>query len=1080
MPDFVHLHTHTEFSLLDGLAKIPDLLNRTKELGMDSLAITDHGSMYGAVKFFLKAKEAGVKPIIGVEAYQASRSRFDKQQGIDNDQYHLVLLAENNTGYHNLMKLVTHANLEGYYYKPRIDLQVLRDHSEGLIALSACLNGEVPHLLLTGQDTQAEKKAREFMEIFPSGRFFLELQQHPKIEEQQKVNVKLVELSRKLGIPLVATNDIHYINAEDAYAQEILLCVQTQHTMLESKRPLSMLSSPDFYMKSSQEMKGLFIQYPEAIQNTVKIANMCNVEIELGKWILPQFEVPIGETADSFLRKVAKNGIKGRFTQITSELSKRLEYELDIIINKGYSTYFLIVADFVNWSKQKGIAVGPGRGSAAGSLVAYSMGITDLDPIKHLLPFERFLNPDRPSPPDIDLDFADDRRDEVIAYVTEKYGNDKVAQIITFGTMEARQAVRDVGRALGMPYAQPDRIAKLIPPGAQGFPMSIDKAIQITPELGAAYKNEPETKNLLDIARKLEGVARHASVHAAGVVISDQPLTNYTPLQKETKGERIITQYDMYCLDLNAAEGKAVGLLKMDLLGLRNLTILENSIRFVRETRNIEVNLQKIPLDDKESYDLITSGETTGIFQLESGGMRRLARELKPTKFSDISAMVALFRPGPMDWIPSFIESKENPKKIKYPHPALRQILSETYGIAVYQEQCMQIANQMAGYTMVEADKLRMAIGKKKPEAMKKEKIKFVSGCVKSGYTKTVAEKIFSLIEKFVGYGFNKAHSASYAMIAYHTAYMKAKFPVEFMTAVFTAESRSATGTAGNEKMAQAILECRRMKISLLPPDINKSDIEFIIELGESKESGRIRFGLSAVKNVGTAAIDSILKAREKDGVFKSFTDFVSRVDLSKVTKKTLESLIKAGALDQFGKRAALLSAYPTIVDKVHTKAKNEADGQGSLFAMEESFDIIDHLPEVEELSKEELLLFEKELLGFYLTEHPLTSYIPTLEKKVSNRIVSLVVSERPVVIGGIISQIKKIITKKSGQEMAFVKLDDFTGTIELVVFPSIFERTKYIWKMDQVIILKGKVTEKEERVTVIVDDAKVLDLDKK
>ena len=711
MSDFVHLHCHSEFSLLDGLAKIPDLLSRAKELGMDSLAITDHGSMYGAIKFFLKAREYGIKPIIGIEAYQAKRSRFDKQQGIDSDSYHLVLLAENNTGYQNLMKLTTLANLEGFYYKPRIDMSILKEHSEGLICLSGCLNGEISQLLLNHQEIQAETRAREFLEIFGEERYYLEIQNHPKVEEQAKVNKKIIALSRKLGIPLVATNDIHYINAEDAEAQEILLCVQTQHTIVESKRPLSMISSPDFYMRNPQEMKGLFIQYPEAIENTVKIAARCNVEIELGRWILPSFEVPPGETGESFVRKLAKERLPARFSKITSIITDRLDYELDIICKKGYATYFLIVADFVNWAKDKGIAVGPGRGSAAGSLVAYSLGITDLDPLEHKLPFERFLNPDRPSPPDIDLDFADDRRDEVIAYVTEKYGHDKVAQIITFGTMEARQAIRDVGRALGMPYAQPDRISKLIPAGAQGFSMTIDKALQTTPELNYAYQNEPETKKLLDLARKLEGVARHASVHAAGVVISDKPLTNYTPLQKETRGEKIITQYDMYCLDLNAADGKAVGLLKMDLLGLRNLTILENSIKFVKETQRIEVDLLKIPLDEKKVYELITSGETTGIFQLESGGMRRLARDLKPNKFSDISAMVALFRPGPMEWIPTFIEAKANPKKIKYPHPDLKPILAETYGIAVYQEQCMQIANTMAGYSMVEADKLRMAIG---------------------------------------------------------------------------------------------------------------------------------------------------------------------------------------------------------------------------------------------------------------------------------------------------------------------------------------------------------------------------------
>ena len=1077
MSDFVHLHCHTEYSLLDGLAKIPDLLQRTKELGMDALAITDHGAMYGVVEFFLKAREVGVKPIIGVEAYQATRSRFDKQQGIDSDQYHLVLLAENNTGCQNLMKLITHAHLEGYYYKPRIDLQVLREHSEGLICLTACLNGEIPHLLMTNQESQAERRTRELMEIFTPDRLFLELQHHSKIPEQAVANEKVVALSRKLGLPLVATNDIHYIESSDAEAQEILLCVQTQRTILEANRPLSMISTPDFYMKSIEEMKGLFIQYPEAIENTKKIGERCNVEIELGKWILPEFEVPSGESAEDYFKQTAKDGLKNRFSQVTSELSKRLDYELDIITKKGYATYFLIVSDFVNWAKDKGIAVGPGRGSAAGSLVAYSLGITELDPIKHVLPFERFLNPDRPSPPDIDLDFADDRRDEVIAYVTERYGSDKVAQIITFGTMEARQAVRDVGRALGMPYAQPDRIAKLIPPGAQGFAMSIDKALQLNPELASAYQNEPETKRLIDLSRKLEGVARHASVHAAGIVISDKPLTNYTPLQKETKGERIITQYDMYCLDLNAADGKAIGLLKMDLLGLRNLTILENCIKFVKETRREVIDLRKIPLDEKQVYDLIASGETTGIFQMESGGMRRLARDLKPAKFSDISAMVALFRPGPMDWIPSFIEAKSNPKKIKYPHPDLKPILEETYGIAVYQEQCMQIANKLAGYTMVEADKLRMAIGKKKPEAMKKEKIKFINGCIKTGYSKAVAENIFSLIEKFAGYGFNKAHSASYGMIAYQTAYMKTKYTVEFMTAVLTAESRGASGPARDEKIAQAILECRRMDISLLPPDINKSDIEFTIEKEEREVNrGRIRFGLSAIKNVGSAAIESILEARVKEGPFKTFTDFANRVDLTKVNRKTMESLIKSGAMDLFGKRAALLSNYSLIVERIHLKKKRSDNGQVSLFAESEEVDIRDNFPDIEELSKEELLLFEKDLLGFYITEHPLASKISQLEKKVTHRINSLTSQDKTVVIGGIVTQAKKITTKSTNAEMAFVKIDDFTGAIELIVFPSIYERTKSLWYQDRVVLIKGKVSQKDDRITVIVDDGKLLE----
>ncbi|OGG08382.1 DNA polymerase III subunit alpha [Candidatus Gottesmanbacteria bacterium RIFCSPHIGHO2_02_FULL_40_24] len=1074
MSDFVHLHTHSEFSLLDGLSKIPDLVNRAKVLGMDSLGLTDHGSMYGAVKFYLSAREAGIKPIIGVEAYQAGRSRFDKQIGIDNDQYHLVLLAKNNTGYKNMMKLVTHANLEGYYYKPRIDMEVLSEHSEGLICLSGCLNGEVPRHLLNNQEETAEKKARQFLEIFPKDHYYFELQKHSNIPEQDIVNEKLIKLSRKLGVPLVATNDIHYMHADDAYAQEILLCIQTQHTILEAKRPVSMISSPDFYMKSREEMKGLFIQYPEAIENTVKIASMCRTEIELGNWILPNFEVPKGDTADSFFKKLSSQRLAKRYENVTAQLNKRLDYELDIITKKGYSTYFLIVADFVNWAKGKGIAVGPGRGSAAGSLAAYALGITDLDPIKHNIPFERFLNPDRPSPPDIDLDFADDRRDEVIAYVTEKYGNDRVAQIITFGTMEARAAVRDVGRALGMPYAQPDRIAKLIPPGAQGFPMTIDKAIQTSQELANAYQSESETKTLLDLARKLEGVARHASVHAAGVVISDKPLTNYTPLQRETKGQRIITQYDMYCLDLNAADGKAVGLLKMDLLGLRNLTILENAIRFVRQSKGEVIDLRKISLENPDVYKLISSGETTGIFQLESAGMRRLARELKPTKFSDIAAMVALFRPGPMEWIPTFIESKENPKKIKYLHPDLKSILSETYGIAVYQEQCMQIANKMAGYSMVEADKLRMAIGKKKREVMKKEKEKFIKGCQSRGLSNSMAEKIFSLIEKFVGYGFNKAHSASYGMIAYQTAYMKVKYPVEFMTAVLAAESRGASGPVRDEKIARAILECRRMDIELLSPDINKSEVEFIIE-EQSSGKGRIRFGLSAIKNVGTAAIDSILTARDKGGNFKSMTDFAKKVDLSKVNRKTVESLIKAGAFDQFGNRASLLAAFSDIIEKIHKQKSKKDDGQVSLFMMDDDDNIEDALPEIEELSREELLMFEKQYLGFYITEHPLSSQIEDLEKRVTHRINALTQTKSTVIIGGIITQIKKITTRNGGNEMAFVKIDDFTGSCELVVFPAIFERTKLTWSTDRVVLVKGKISERDDRISVLVDDVKLL-----
>lgn len=1072
MADFVHLHCHTEYSLLDGLAKIPDLLARAKQFGMDSLAITDHGSMYGVFKFYLAARDLGIRPVIGMEAYVASRSRFDKQAGIDSDQYHLVLLAKNESGYKNLMKLSTLAHLEGFYYKPRIDTQLLRLYHEGLIGLSACLEGEVSHLLRVGEDKKAEDKAKELAEIFGEDHFYLELQVHPKIADQEKVNKKMVALSEKHGLPLVATNDSHYVDPDDAEAQEILLCVQTQHTLLEKNRPLSMIDSPDFYLRSPEEMKGLFIQYPQALENTVKIAQRCDLTINMGRWILPHFPVPEGETPDHYLKKLCEERLKERFAQPTKEIRQRLNYELSVIAQKGYSTYFLIVQDFVNWAKQQGIAVGPGRGSVAGALTSYVLKITDLDPLAHNLPFERFLNPDRPSPPDIDLDFADDRRDEVIAYVTEKYGKEKVAQIITFGTMEARQAVRDTGRALGMPYVQPDRIAKMIPLGSQGFSMTIERALEISPELAAAYQNEPETKRLLDLSRKLEGVARHASTHAAGVVIADKALTEYVPLQKEVKSEKIITQYDMYCLDLNAApEARAIGLLKMDFLGLRNLTILQNAIKFVKMTRQEEIDLNKIPLDDQKVFAMITHGETTGVFQLESTGMRRLGRDLKPTKFSDIAAMVALFRPGPMDWINDFIAAKKNPQTIKYPHPDLKPILAETYGIAVYQEQCMQIANAMAGYSLAEADRFRLAIGKKKRALMESEKEKFLAGCQKQGYSKTVAEKVFSLIEKFVGYGFNKAHSASYALIAYQTAYMKTHYPVEFMTAVLTAESRGSSGPAKDEKIAQAVEECRRMKINLLPPEINTSAVEFTIEDGNLPvDKQGIRFGLSAIKNVGTAAIEGILAARNKGGRFASLADFCRRVDLQKVNRKTLESLIRAGAMDAFGKRSSLLASLARIMEESHRQKKQADSGQVSLFGEESPVE--DWLVDIEELSRTELLAFERELLGFYLTEHPLRPVLASLTNTITHQIaeVSEAKAGSLVRIGGVVTQIKKILTRAGNSEMAFIRLEDLTGSLEAIVFPKIYSQWKANLVKDQVVIVTGRLDFKDERPTVLVE----------
>lgn len=1077
MADFVHLHNHSEFSLLDGLSKIPDMVSRARDLGMKAIALTDHGSLYGAIKFYHECKRQGIKPIIGVEIYMAQRSLHDKQVELDNDQTHLILLAKNNAGYKNLLKLVTISQLEGFYYKPRLDLETLAIHSEGLICLTSCVNGFIANPLLRNEEKDAERKLTKLAEIFKEGHLYLEMQKHQNVPEQEKLNVKLIELSKRFGLPLVATNDCHYINPPDAEAQEILLCVQTQTTILDTNRKLSMISSPDFYMKTPDEMTGLFIQTPTAIENTVKIASMIDLEIETGKWILPNFPVPDNKPPQEYLSELVHEKLAIRYENPTKEVLDRIEYELTIIGQKGYSTYFLIVSDFVNWAKEQEIAVGPGRGSVAGSIVSYILRITELDPISYNLPFERFLNPERPSPPDIDLDFADDRRDEVIKYVTEKYGKDKVAQIITFGRMEARQAIRDAGRALGMPYKDPDRLSKMVPPGAYGFAMTIDKALQASPDLYTAYQNEPQTKKLLDLARKLEGVARHASTHAAGVIIADKSLTDYTPLQKEVKGERIITQYDMYDLDLNVNDD-AIGLLKMDFLGLRNLTILENAIKFIKETKNEAIDLEKIPLDDKKIYALITSGETTGIFQLESLGMRRLAKELKPSKTSDLSAMVALFRPGPMAWIDEFIQAKNQVRKINFLHADVKPILEETYGIVLYQEQCMQLANILAGYSLAQADNFRKAIGKKKPELMKKERDRFIKGCLKNGYTAKIAEEAFSLIEKFVGYGFNKAHSASYALIAYQTAYMKVHYPVEFMTAVLTAESRGSSGPSKNEKISQAVVECKRIGIEVLPPDINKSDTEFTIE----KE--KIRFGLSAIKNVGEAAISTILEAR-KSSPFLSLSDFVTRVDLSKVNKKTLESLIKAGALDFFGKRSSMLASIPNLLSESSAAKKRQDRGQASLFddAVEENSKAKKTpnnttLIDLEEFSKEERLSFEKEYLGFYLTYHPLSHLLETLERKVTHKINHLAEEKDGtiVILGGVITSIRKILTKK-GTEMAFIVLEDELGSgIECVIFPKVYDQTRSFWVKDNVVLIRGTLDSKEERMAIIVERAKTLE----
>jgi DNA polymerase-3 subunit alpha len=1065
MADFVHLHNHTEFSLLDGLAKIKLLAKRTKELGMKAIAITDHGNMYGTIYFYKACVEEGIKPIIGCEIYMAKRTRHNKEAGIDSDYNHLILLAKNKTGYKNLMKIVSISNLEGYYYKPRCDVNLLREHNEGLICLSGCVNGFIASPLLAGQEETALKRAKELAEIFGPEHFYIELQKHINNKDQDVVNERLIKLAEKLGLPLAATNDNHYIYPQDAEAQEALLCIQTQTTLNDENRKLTMINSPDHYVKSPKEMMGMFIQTPEAVTNTGKIADMCNLEIKLGEWIMPIFNVPEGKKPSDYIQTKVGEGLIKRYGRITPEIQERVDYELSIILKKGYETYILIVADFVNWAKSKGITVGPGRGSNAGSIVSYALEISDVDPLFFKLPFERFLNPMRPSPPDIDLDFADNRRDEVIQYVTEKYGKDKVAQIITFGTMEAKGSVRDTGRALGMPYSGPDRISKMIPLGWQGHAMTIDRALEQSPELKIAYTIENETKRLLDLARKVEGVVRHASVHAAGVVIADKELTEYVPLQREPNGEKIITQYDMYTVGEDG-----VGLLKIDFLGLRNLTIIQEALRFIKNNQDITIDFSNVSFDDPKTYELLASGETTGIFQLESAGMRRHIKELKPTTIFDLQAMVALYRPGPMANIPEFIKRKHNPSLISYPDPRLKNALKESYGIITFQDDLLLTAINVAGYSWLEADKLRKAVGKKIPSEMKKQHDKFLSGCIANGMTKKKAEHLWTLFEPFAGYGFGKAHAACYATIAFRTAYLKAHYPVEFMTALLTAESRGSSGPTKNEKLAQAVSECKRINIVVLPPHINKSDSEFAIE-----DNTKIRFGLSAIKNVGGAAINAILSSRESKE-FTSLIDFIDRVDLSAVNKKTVESLIKSGAMDGFGKRADLLLNYTTIIEEGHRKKKQKNEGQTSLFEIHDDVKDSHHNHaniSIQEFSEEEKLSFEKEFLGFYLTSHPQMNNLIDIKKEISHEL-ELLEEEKEgskIVIGGIVETIKRIFTKKSNSEMAFISISNERGvSIECIVFPKIFEQYKFLLTKDSVIIINGKIDTKNDKPIVIVE----------
>lgn len=1087
MTDFVHLHVHTEFSLLDGLSKISKLVTQAKLLGQKHLAITDHGSLYGVIKFYNACREEGINPIVGVEMYLAKRALTDKEAAHDQQYYHLTVIARDFEGYQNLLKLVTISHLEGFYYRPRVDKETLKKHSAGLMALSGCNSSEISRLLVAGDYEGAQKTASEFSKIFGKDNFYLEVQRHQfeqfrtahaqgseiwseldrMAKEEIKINAGAKKLSEELKIPLVATNDLHYVLPGDAQAQDAIVCIQTGKTIADIKR-LRMIDSPTYYLKTGDEMLELFEDMPEAVSNSVKIAERVNIEIPLGHYAFPLYEVPKDLTADEYLEKITNEGIKKRVEKVTPEIKERLDYELSVISKKGYSTYFLVVADFVNWSRDKGI-ISTTRGSAAGSLVSYAIGITNVDPLYFKLPFERFLNLYRPSLPDIDTDFADNRRDEVIQYVRDKYGNDKVAQIGTFGTMMARGAVRDVARVLGLPYSKADRIAKMIPIGAQGFPMSIDIAKKQNRELLALYEQDTEVKELLDLAEKVEGNARHVSVHAAGVVIAPNPLTSYTPLQKETSGEKIITQFEMHDIE-------AVGLVKMDFLGIRNLSILGQAIEIVQQSTSQKIDLSKITLDDKKAFEIMARGETMGLFQLGGTGMTRYLKELRPTNIFDIMAMISLFRPGPMNSIPEFIERKHHAKSIKYFDPRMQQYLDQSYGVIVYQDDVLTTAINIAGYNWEEADKFRKAMGKKIPAEMAKQKEKFVEGAVNNGMTQERAEALFKLIEPFAAYGFNKAHAASYAVVAYQTAYMKANYPVEFMTAVMTAESDDT------DKISAAVAECAKMKIPVLPPDINSSRTGFAIE---KTESGRgIRFGFSAIKNVGHAAMDAILQERDANGRFETLDDFVRRVNLRVVNKKTLESLIKAGAMDMFGKRNAMLKVLDEIKNTGASLSKTIASGQGSLFDEEElkaaqnSVSIFSiNLQTSEEAPKEEILSWERQLLGFYLTEHPLAKYVGHLEKLTTGTIAEIDTGYHgsTIKIGGIISSIRKTLTKVRQEEMCFLKIQDTTGSIEVIVFPRVYQQAKSLLAADQIVIVSGKLEAEEQSRVIIAENVSSL-----
>ena len=1058
MAKFTHLHVHSHYSLLDGLAKIDELVARAAELGMNSLALTDHGNLCGAIEFYKKAKKQGINPILGAEMYIAREKMTDKRPGIDDTRYHLTVLAANNQGYKNLIKLVTKAHLDGFYYKPRVDKELLREHSGGLIALSGCFAGEIPRAIRNKKVELAERLIHDYQDIFGKENFYLEVAPHFNYPDQRMINEELANLSPKTGAKLVATNDIHYVRPEDAGAQDILVSVQTG-ARLENEDRLTMKDA-NLSLRSGKEMSELFPDHPEAIEHTEEIASRVNIEIPLGNWTFPEFKIPPGTTTDGELRRMTLEGIQKRGLEKTKEIEERTEYELGIIREKGFAPYFLVVADLIDQAHRKNILTTI-RGSVAGSLVTYLIGITNINPLEYKLPFERFLNRERPLPPDIDMDFADNRRDEIIQYAREKYGEDKVAQIGTFGTMMARAVVRDVTRALSYPYLLGDRIAKLIPLGSQGFPMTIDQALATTPELKQTYDAEPEIKRIIDEAKKLEGCVRHISVHAAGVVIGPEALQEYVPLQYDPKGGKIITQYDMHAVE-------DAGLLKFDFLGIRNLSILSDAIRLVKKYHDIDIDIEKIPLDDKKTFSMLAHGETMGLFQLGGSGMTKYLRELKPTSIHDINAMVALYRPGPIESIPEYIRRKHNPSLIQYLDPRMKDILSQSYGVITYQDDVLLTAINLAGYSWAEADKLRKAIGKKIPAEMQAQKEKLIKGLVSNGMSEPKSETLWKLIEPFAAYGFNKSHGASYGRVAYQTAYMKANFPAEYMTAVLTADSGDM------EKVAEIITECQRMNIPVLPPDVNESLAQFTLIKGAPGDGDKIRFGLESVKNVGTNIVEAIIQARGSEGKFSSLTDFAEKVKHKDFNKKSFESLVKCGALDGLGERNQLIGNLELILEYNRDSQKIKSTGQNSLFSLTpEVYTYSIRLRNVEPATKRERLTWEKELLGLYVTEHPIQEYIEKLKANHVLPLKDLVLetSNRFVSVGGVVSNVQKIITK-SGEPMLFVKLEDLTSRIEVLVFPKILAKNPTIWQEEKVILVKGRLSDKDGMPKILCEEA--------